>query len=201
MLMSCAVLLPAEGVVHHVAARNIAETRMDDGFGDIAYGEGDFGTGLPYATTTTIAVTTTTTATSAAPAPPGTSPQPEPAPTLPVTPPQVTTTTIEVAQASSNNAPPALVDIPNTETERKTSLVRWVTNPLGELLERHTDDFPKWAKDVLVTPLATAGYLWLPAILGGCIWMYLRYQHRLDANEEKIVQAPMFGDEPVEFDD
>jgi hypothetical protein len=194
MLISCAVVLPTEAAVEHIVLTPAAEQRADDAFGDIAYGEGDYGNGMPSvapaSSTTTMPVTAIT-------------PESPTAPSTTTAPPVSTSTTgvIEAGSPQSNNES-RLVDLPpSAPAKQRTSLTKWVMNPLGELLERHTENFPRWAKDLVIKPLATAGYLWLPLLLGFGIWTYLRYQHRFDANEEKITDAPMFDADPVQFED
>jgi hypothetical protein len=72
---------------------------------------------------------------------------------------------------------------------------------LGSFLDSRKDDLPDWFHAV-VPPLRVAGYLWLPFLMAAAVWGFLRYQHRIDAHDPKLTEAPMYEEEsPVTFED
>jgi hypothetical protein len=212
LLVSCGFLLPIEGVIDHVVfASDVTELVLSQaGFGETAYGDGDYGVGVSTSVepspTTTIATTTTTSAIVS----------------MPTTEPVGSTTTITTRISASTTTVPTTVDesttvqtIEQTSTQsqshfdavthpavvkRRASAFRWVVNPLGTFLDARAEHVPDWVR-AIAPQLRVVGFLWLPFVIGFGMWLFLQHQHRIDSSDPKLTEAPLFEDEVVHFED
>lgn len=195
ILISCAAGLPAEAVVLHALD---ATTSSSADFGATAYGDGDYGNGIaetaPATTTTAPPATTTTTQ---APTTSTTTIANQTATTTAAEPITSTTSTTITAPVTEAETPAAHTPAPKSTAPSKA---RWVLNPLGTLVRDHEDALPAWFANPYVRAAEALGYAWLPIAIGCTTWLYLRYQHRIDAADPKLTEAPLYEDEPPRFE-